>query len=665
MASTSSNQSPEATEIDAIWQALDVSGIAYDVREVTESAQRSDIYFKRHAWFLEQISKQSLLAPVSSDAMDQQLSARKPPCECSICSQQYRRADQLLTLSDYVLVIRPDVAQAILNLLLKRARHYQARLQDMLRCAGDIFVSRWKKSANKRRNYLNANPLHIAVNKWPLFRYVFRNHKNGDLFGSYDETRNSMLLPWLSMEHMIDDPTNFLALVLHRSRSTMQDWTAFDTSQIDSAWRCGDFLELEYCNTNVIVRGNEYGKLTPWNAAQAHRGDTMGYPRARILIEAQDQLMEFLARTVESVLAHAPQRSMPATSSWPELASSISQSANSTHVWSTASRQAYRASTSLNIDALLQLARARLECAQDNAWLLQTDPHYMRAAVTALMESKCGLGYGAEVFGYVASHIATMAIGKIQCWKAILDECENVQVACLDHRLEASPGEDLPRFVHEALSCLRLMLEQCVDLQRKRATTVVTRSKAFEHYFSLQRVETGDSVLVENSHMVSAERTLLDTDPLWLCISELLRPDKIFGRDSLFGFLDDLASLDREQSGHVSRLGMEIVEELSDFAAMEGKLSCWSRSYGASAFRYEDSFQRTQADTVSQAFCSRFFITAPLSAQSHRGTPSRRVAVGHTGDAMGMWPCLSRPRPSLLTTLTIVLSLLSQDVLQC
>ena len=48
--------------------------------------------------------------------------------------------------------------------------------------------------------------------------------------------------------------------------------------------------------------GPQYGQLSPWVADLAHRSDIIGFPRARLILEAQACLMQFLRRVVEQIL---------------------------------------------------------------------------------------------------------------------------------------------------------------------------------------------------------------------------------------------------------------------------------------------------------------------------------------------------------------------------
>lgn len=55
--------------------------------------------------------------------------------------------------------------------------------------------------------------------------------------------------------------------------------------------------------------GSDYGKIKPWDgrsvswdAGAAHQGDTLGFPRAQLVLEAQANIMAFLRTVMDKIL---------------------------------------------------------------------------------------------------------------------------------------------------------------------------------------------------------------------------------------------------------------------------------------------------------------------------------------------------------------------------
>jgi hypothetical protein len=148
-------------------------------------------------------------------------------------------------------------------------------------------------------------------------------------------------------------------------------------------WSTGA-ARVEYANYNVIMHGEKYGELTSWNAEEAHREDTMGYPRACLVIEAQSVILEFLASMVKAIVGYSPKES-GSSSTWTSQV--VARFDGNTH-GSTSSHHAYNLPRKFDIEFLLDLSKARLSSAQDHLWLLQTDAGYVRNTVRTLKGTK-------------------------------------------------------------------------------------------------------------------------------------------------------------------------------------------------------------------------------------------------------------------------------------
>lgn len=116
-----------------------------------------------------------------------------------------------------------------------------------------------------------------------------------------------MLLPYLNVVALKDNPALISALLHRRTRYSLEDWAAFDMYESKDAWKNG-LLALEFSPLCVVVHGNDYSKAGPFEIDTAHRGDIAGFPRAQLLLEAQSNLMAFLPWVVDLALEEPTSR---------------------------------------------------------------------------------------------------------------------------------------------------------------------------------------------------------------------------------------------------------------------------------------------------------------------------------------------------------------------
>lgn len=89
---------------------------------------------------------------------------------------------------------------------------------------------------------------------------------------------NTCPLPLLDIERMASDLLALLSLLFASTAHTVPDWFQNDLRETEAGWMLRR-LRTELCNKNAFTAGPKYGKLTAWNASEAHRGEIIGYPR--------------------------------------------------------------------------------------------------------------------------------------------------------------------------------------------------------------------------------------------------------------------------------------------------------------------------------------------------------------------------------------------------
>jgi hypothetical protein len=66
----------------------------------------------------------------------------------------------------------------------------------------------------------------------------------------------------------------------------------------------------------VVLYGPKYGTWTPWGIKVAHRADIAGFPRGRLVVEAQVALIMFLQKPVELLLNGMAEEEPPSNLKW-------------------------------------------------------------------------------------------------------------------------------------------------------------------------------------------------------------------------------------------------------------------------------------------------------------------------------------------------------------
>lgn len=66
-------------------------------------------------------------------------------------------------------------------------------------------------------------------------------------------------------------------------------------------WMCGG-VGIDHHNGAVIMFGPSYGRLTHWSEEGAHSWTKIGFPRARLIVEAQQHILRFFRNTIELLL---------------------------------------------------------------------------------------------------------------------------------------------------------------------------------------------------------------------------------------------------------------------------------------------------------------------------------------------------------------------------
>jgi hypothetical protein len=272
--------------------------------------------------------------------------------------------------------------------------------------------------------------------------------------------RRQLLLPWLNVEVLKRNPSVLFALLHYRSAHPPQDWAAFDCRQITLSWACGWF-DVDYSAKCVVMYGPRYGSLVDWEEGTVHRADILGFPRARLVLEAQAYLMEFLWNVVDKVLDGVDDSQLARTEKWRELTTTAGfKRTGEVEFWSQYTNPAFSAPPLLDTGYLLSLAKTRLDATGDHLWHLQCDPAYMRRHIK--------IPFDTEIYrrtrntrinaASLLGHQIHEELFSYYWWRWVEIECRHVDQAHKTLGDDTCPGQPLPVRYDRALGALELLL---------------------------------------------------------------------------------------------------------------------------------------------------------------------------------------------------------------
>ncbi|KAI1088336.1 hypothetical protein F5B19DRAFT_486016 [Rostrohypoxylon terebratum] len=297
-------------------------------------------------------------------------SIRNPPCDYPVCQGGfYTSPAQQCPPFSYRRILTDVEAKDLVESYMKDINECMGYyLADRLKSHADLFMNRWKKRSQEgRRTVLMEAAPYLADSSFFIVRHRDEISKTLQL-----------LVPWLNVDILKTNPEVLFALLHYRVAYQPQDWAAFDSSQLDFGWGLGSF-DIDFCNKHMVMHGPQYGTLVDWEEDAAHRVDILGFPRARLVLEAQALILTTLRSIVDKILLDAD-RSLPhQTHKWLELTANASfKRTGEVESWSPYTNQAFSAPPLFDPENLLSLINTRLEASSDHLWHLQCEPAYMR-----------------------------------------------------------------------------------------------------------------------------------------------------------------------------------------------------------------------------------------------------------------------------------------------
>lgn len=232
--------------------------------------------------------------------------------------------------------------------------------------------------------------------------------------------------------------------------------------------------------------GPRYGQLIPWVADLAHQSDIIGFPRARLIFEAQARLIQFLRRVVEQILQGVDLESPGSSTKWLEMTRLGFRKTGDVALWSPYTYQPFSAPPIFNVDAMLSLAKARMDATGDHLLLLQTDIPYMRRQIKLVNECQIIKGALREIAHFLIMQNFLRDIGVHLYWKRAFDEFEHLKRCYVRFRDHICPGERLPKKCDETLGALELLLVNAMHSRSKHLQAIIPQRPGFRHCWDFE-----------------------------------------------------------------------------------------------------------------------------------------------------------------------------------
>ncbi|KAF5591836.1 hypothetical protein FPCIR_5903 [Fusarium pseudocircinatum] len=248
-------------------------------------------------------------------------SIRRPPCECPECENSFYPVEkQRHAQHSYHLRLSDAAAERNARSLMQSIHRSRDELSNRIRVFGDVLMSRWKKrSQAKRAALLKEAVPDLEEQQWLIPRYSYTRER----LYMRERTairRHQLLLPWLNVQVLKTNPAVLFAVLHYRTAYPPQSWAPFDNRQLTFNWAAG-YIDVDFCLKCVVMYGDHYGSLVDWETNAAHRGDTLGYPRAMLVLEAQANLLEVLYNIVDKILEGVDPLQLPRAKKWHNLIS--------------------------------------------------------------------------------------------------------------------------------------------------------------------------------------------------------------------------------------------------------------------------------------------------------------------------------------------------------
>ncbi|KAK4506466.1 hypothetical protein PRZ48_000198 [Zasmidium cellare] len=513
---------------------------------------------------------------------------------CADCIPQFTPGS-LITKEEFLepRVVTDTVARAEARRLADLATSDWHHLRSALLRYGDTVRSRWRKMTKAKREavILQVQP-DLYREKFPeeRLRYgveepeYYRTAPHHDTLQTHNEPewfsarqRNALLLPYLNVESMAEEPNLLFGLLHNRSEHTLAEWVSFDAEQLRTGFHHGCLVK-QYNTKCVVMHGDRYGELVPWSREACHLWMVLGYPLARVVLEAQTVLLGFLRKIVDFFAASAI--TPPGDTNWKALTKTGFKAVGEVEFWSVYSKQPFSAPPAFDPYKCLQKATAQLEAAQDHLTFLQTDPAYLQSFMEVRRAKIYSNASPEKVWEEMAcSFLLIGAVQDVRVLRLVIDQCEYLVRLHQEHRASLHPFSPLPLRYEVAMAALEhhcnCILQSCCVWIRKTLPTCV----GFASHFTSKPDEDGNprpELKDIKGTFPQIDKQLYEKDSLlWVIMALSVRPWDLSAphKSTLMSYLDNLLATDPKSGRRIDHPMYALLSKLSLFHSIINEIN--------------------------------------------------------------------------------------------
>ena len=523
----------------------------------------------------------------------------KPACCCSTCEMQLRsKDDQAMAIFDChgQIESRTDI-QDRADKMINSTTDNRAFIRRTILESGPSLLKKWRQSKAKRQYYLDSvEGLYPYAN--PLIQ--LSNDLHGKNHAEKQAYRAPCLLPYLNKENLNENACRFIRLLHYRAFAPLEDWIAFDNSQIQQAWRMGAFEE-QSARGCIIMQGTNYGVAEAFDAKLIHDGTAYTVTRALALLEAQQRLFQCL-RTIVEMLIQMPNDTLPPANG--DVASGDRQIP--CEKWMKAiedriyhdnrqlsfgymlSERPFGRPPRFDIERMLDISRNRAAEAHDELWLLQTDLGFFHATLKyyetqwfdQTVEGSPGRPTRKEKFDDIGYIVTVKMVIHAREWQWLAEECENVEQEMVKSTGEGRKRSEISSTHLKALCSLKMLLLRADRFLRTDLKRSLTEAEAFKHLLTVTRgcqTSRGADGRIKDwrwgleTDLKDSSRLIFD-DPLGWCLHQLCKDSDDIGTFDHHVIFEKIDRLLAKSARQQSRMSAELQRALADLMAVEQML---------------------------------------------------------------------------------------------
>jgi hypothetical protein len=487
--------------------------------------------------------------------------------------------EQKLSNYHYSEVLTDEEATNVLTSYSNDINSARDYLSSSIQKYGDLLLHRWRKrTPSKRAALLNLTEPDLPWKKG----YTADTEYNTTLRQSRRNShyRKHFLLPYIDVETLSKNPATLFGLLHTRAKDLPAEWAPFDHEQLRSPWGVG-LVDVTFNEGAVVMFGPRYGAYTKWQREAAHRFDLVGFPRGRLVLEAQATLLLFLRRLIEQLLgdvATLDETTAVGCIRWYENLDAGLKMAGDAVAWSAFVQTPFTGPPRFDIGALVALVKSRVTATGDHLWLLQTEATYFRRYMRKLSQMQVieSMHQKHDAVAWINWEIVE-DIDTHWLWRATLVEFENLQGLYHRFRDSIAPGHVIPTKVNQALGAIELLLVNTILDRSQQLYAIIGQRPGFRNNYDYGSTTldakgqhyTRFSIRKFGADEQESNATVFREQRLWWILMQLQsKPDSHsrFRYGLLLDMLDD--HLAKACPDERARLDEILYEKISDYATL-------------------------------------------------------------------------------------------------